>query len=244
VLQQTLADFRVCCIASQRLLEVRRGVHSCVQAAAADRVAGGPNIWSAARSGDGASVLCHVIADADVVNRRDLRWFPPTPTLFHLTQLFREHAALHCSAEHGYLDICRVLLRCGARVNAVAALPMVPTNSSHYSHNTPLHCASYGGHVEVCRLLLQFRANLEAENISEQTPLSLAAQKGHTEVCDFLLERNADLEAIDSCTWAPLFHAVSVGCYETCVLLVRSRADLGAKTKYLTARSPSSCPQH
>jgi hypothetical protein len=42
----------------------------CVQAAAAARVAGGPDILKSAEKGDGAAVLCHVIADADAVNKR------------------------------------------------------------------------------------------------------------------------------------------------------------------------------
>jgi hypothetical protein len=42
-----------------------------VQAAAAARVAGGRDILDSAKTGDGVSVLCHVIADADAVNKRD-----------------------------------------------------------------------------------------------------------------------------------------------------------------------------
>ena len=71
MLQQTLASFEVRCCASQRLHQARRGVHSCVQAAAAARVAGGRDIWESANIGDGASMLCHLIADADAVNKRD-----------------------------------------------------------------------------------------------------------------------------------------------------------------------------
>jgi hypothetical protein len=71
VLQETLAGFEVRCCASQRLHEARRGVHSCVQAAAAARVAGGRDILESAKTGDGALVLCHVIAHADAVNNRD-----------------------------------------------------------------------------------------------------------------------------------------------------------------------------
>ncbi len=59
------------CCGSQRLHEARRSVHSCVQAAAAARVAGKRDIWKLAQNGDGVSVLCHVIADADAVNKRD-----------------------------------------------------------------------------------------------------------------------------------------------------------------------------
>ena len=72
MLQETVAGFEVRCCASQRLHRARRGVYSCVQAAAAARVAGGPDILESARNGDGISVLCHVIADADAVNKRDV----------------------------------------------------------------------------------------------------------------------------------------------------------------------------
>ncbi len=70
-MQETVAGFEVRCCASQRLHEARRGVHSSVQSAAAARIAGGCGIVKSAENGDGASVLCHVIADADVVYKRD-----------------------------------------------------------------------------------------------------------------------------------------------------------------------------
>jgi hypothetical protein len=71
VLQQTVADFEVRCCASQRLQQARHVVHSCVQAAAAARVSGGRDILESAKNGDGFSVLCHLIADADGVNKSD-----------------------------------------------------------------------------------------------------------------------------------------------------------------------------
>ena len=70
MLQETVAGFEVRCCASQRLHEARRGVHSCVQAAVAARVAGGRDILDSAENGDGVSVLCYVIANADAVNKR------------------------------------------------------------------------------------------------------------------------------------------------------------------------------
>ena len=70
MLQETVTGFEVRCCASQWLYQARRGVHSCVQAAAAARVAGGRDILKSAENGDGVSVLCHVIADADAVNKR------------------------------------------------------------------------------------------------------------------------------------------------------------------------------
>jgi hypothetical protein len=71
VLQETVAWFEVRCYASQRLHQARRAAHSCVQAAAADRVADKPSIATSAKNGDGVSVLCHLIADADAVNMRN-----------------------------------------------------------------------------------------------------------------------------------------------------------------------------
>ena len=71
MLQQTVVGFEVRCCPSQRLHQLRYGVYSCVQAAAAARVAGGRDILKSAENGDGVSVLCHVIADADAVNKRD-----------------------------------------------------------------------------------------------------------------------------------------------------------------------------
>ncbi len=82
MLQETVTGFEVRCCASQWLYQARRGVHSCVQAAAAARVAGGRNIFAARVAGGRnilksatnsacAAVLCHVIADADAVNKRD-----------------------------------------------------------------------------------------------------------------------------------------------------------------------------
>ena len=71
MLQETVAAFVVRCCASQLLHQARRNVHSCVQAAAAARVAGGEDILESAYNGNGVSVLCHLIADADAVNQRD-----------------------------------------------------------------------------------------------------------------------------------------------------------------------------
>jgi hypothetical protein len=58
------------CCASQRLHQAPRGVHSCAQAAAAARVAGGREILRSAEITDGAWVFCLLIADADDVNKQ------------------------------------------------------------------------------------------------------------------------------------------------------------------------------
>ncbi len=72
MLQETVAGFEVRCCASQRLHQARRSIHFCVQAAAAARVAGGRDIVESVYDGDGVSVLCHVIANARAVNKRNM----------------------------------------------------------------------------------------------------------------------------------------------------------------------------
>jgi hypothetical protein len=61
------------CVAAHRSGCVKRAAAFILvwQAAAAARVAGGPDILESAENGDGISVLCHLIADADGVNKRD-----------------------------------------------------------------------------------------------------------------------------------------------------------------------------
>ncbi len=81
--------------------QARCSVHLCVQAAAAARVAGWPDIVESAAIGDGASVLCHLIADADAVNERGVGGTP-----------------LHRSAMKGHLEVCRLLLQCNADIEA------------------------------------------------------------------------------------------------------------------------------
>jgi hypothetical protein len=131
VLQQTVANFQVRCCTSQRLHQTRRGVHSCVQAAAAARVAGGHDIVGSARKGDGVSVICHLIADADGVNAQDVEWLPRTPLCPHsfssflcskliLLLFFSQRTPLPFSAWNGHLEVCRLLLQCNADIEAKA----------------------------------------------------------------------------------------------------------------------------
>jgi hypothetical protein len=62
------------CVATHRNgngLHQAHGVHSCVHAAIAAHVAGGLDNSKSAENGDGVSVVCHLVANADGVNKRD-----------------------------------------------------------------------------------------------------------------------------------------------------------------------------
>jgi hypothetical protein len=139
-------------------------------AAAAARVAHGPDIVKSAENENSVSVLCHLIADADAVNKRDRNECTP----------------LHYSAAYGHLEVCRLLLQCNADVEA---------KRTNYNPNTPLHESADKGHLEVCRLLLQCNADVDAKSFNQWTALHLSAEQGHLEVCRLLVESKADVAA-------------------------------------------------
>ncbi len=113
-----MADFEVRCSTSQWLHQARRGLHSCVQAAAAARVARRRDILKSAENGDGVSVLCYLIANADVnvFNRQGYKSLGGLP--FTLNLFDDGGTPLHRSAQKGHLEVSRLLLECNADIGA------------------------------------------------------------------------------------------------------------------------------
>jgi ankyrin repeat protein len=104
---------------------------------------------------------------------------------------------LSIAVYYGHLDICRLLIDKGAKVEA---------KDSHGS--TPLHCAAVQDHVEIVRLLCDHGADVEARGNSGWRPLHCAAYNVHiTVVKELIEERNAEINASDNggmtaLTWA------------------------------------------
>jgi len=98
---------------------------SLLQAAAAARIKGRPDIFFAAADGDIALVADHLTSDPTLAHARDSRLctnlVPDIIILILRTYLVRRsETPLHFSAAGGHTHICNLLLQSAADVNAVS----------------------------------------------------------------------------------------------------------------------------
>ncbi len=104
---------------------------------------------------------------------------------------------LHHAVLHHALDSARVLLECGAAVNAVD-----PEGQS------PLHYTCRSGNPESCKLLLAHGADILLEDIYGSTPFRVAAMHRHWEIFAILEESFRHSRNLQG---AGFLHRVSAG---------------------------------
>ncbi len=91
------------------------------------------------------------------------------------------HRALALAAQHGHLEIVRLLL--DAREDPNRYNP-----PGFHGHSTPLHQAVIYGHYDVVRLLLERGARLDMQDtVYHGTPLGWARHCGHTALEEYLI---------------------------------------------------------
>lgn len=89
---------------------------------------------------------------------------------------------LWCAAAAGHLDIVKLLISHGAKVNTTTR-----TNS------TPLRAACFDGHLEIVKYLVQHGADIEVANRHGHTCLMIACYKGHIRIAKYLLSLKASV---------------------------------------------------
>ena len=102
---------------------------------------------------------------------------------------------LHLAALKGHLEIVRLLIKKGARINLthIKEGGLHEIGAGHGGKGqTPLHFAAKAGHAEIVKLLVENGANINKLASKKQTPLSLAIQNNHFSVAEYLLENGAD----------------------------------------------------
>ncbi|XP_065345629.1 ankyrin repeat domain-containing protein 39-like [Cloeon dipterum] len=89
------------------------------------------------------------------------------------------YTALHYAAKAGHLDVCQLLIRRGADVNAVTKAGLA----------SPLHRAAMCGKHSICELLLKSGADVNLQDADGNSALSRA--NGHHKVAELLIEHGA-----------------------------------------------------
>jgi ankyrin repeat protein len=126
-------------------------------------------------------------------------------------------SALHWAAFHGGAELADLLIRAGARLEAV-------TRNGSY---TPLHLASRGGHAAALRRLLSAGSNVNAGTSTGQvTALHFAAGAGSADAVTALLDRGAAVNARET-VWGqtPLIFAAAYNRVAVMKVLLQRGAD-------------------
>ncbi|XP_050306187.1 protein fem-1 homolog CG6966 isoform X2 [Anthonomus grandis grandis] len=89
---------------------------------------------------------------------------------------------LWCAAAAGHVDIVKLLVSHGAKVNTTTR-----TNS------TPLRAACFDGHLEIVKYLVQHGADIEIANKHGHTCLMIACYKGNIKIVRYLLSLKASI---------------------------------------------------
>jgi len=167
---------------------------------------------------------------------------------------FRDYdrrTALHVAASEGHLEMCRFLLKNGARVNRSDRWGGSPLDDAHRHHHREiiqllrqegattgsgnrinnLITAAADGDVDEIQMLLHLNpdgslgVDVSKGDYDKRTPLHLAAGEGHSECVRVLCEAGADVNAEDRWMRRPLDDAFS-GNHTQCIRILEEH---GAK---------------
>ncbi len=117
---------------------------------------------------------------------------------------------LHYAAANGHLDLCEILIKEDADINA--------SNDLDY---TPLHLAAWQGHAEI--ILMLFNTNhliIEATDHNGATALHLAAEAGHVDAVKVLIALHANMHSMNNKGLMPVDVAVQNGKFAVAEILV------------------------
>ncbi len=92
----------------------------------------------------------------------------------------QRHIALALAAQHGHIEVVRMLLDAGEDPNRL-------NPQGYHGHSTPLHQAALAAHEPVVHLLVQRGARTDiTDSVYHGTPLGWALHAGHRNIARFL----------------------------------------------------------
>jgi hypothetical protein len=125
---------------------------------------------------------------------------------------------LYLAAAQGHVDVCRVLLRLGAEVDAVCCGEEMERLGSFVSY-TPLKAAAAGGFLDVVKLLLEHGADVTFCDESKWSILHWAACNNHGGVVQALAAAGGDVNAVNLHGRTPLALATKAGATDAATAL-------------------------
>ena len=132
----------------------------------------------------------------------------------------RGSTPLHTAASANHVEIARLLIQRGARVNV-----------KDDSDNAPLHLAIHGGHGELAKLLVESGAYIHSRNYNGNLPIQVAAFAGLPDVITQLIAAGSPVNAQDQVGDTPLHDAALQGQLEAARVLIGAGADVNATNK-------------
>lgn len=123
--------------------------------------------------------------------------------------------ALWCAASRGHLDVVKLLVRKGSKVN-------------HLTRNdsTPLRAACFTGRLDIVQYLIAHGADLNLSNKFNNNCLMIASYKGYLDVVEYLLKNGVNVNQQANCGATALHYAAEVGNTDVCAILLDNGAEL------------------
>ncbi len=121
---------------------------------------------------------------------------------------------LVAAARRGYLELGKILVDAGAKINFHAR-----------GDETPLMAASAYGNLDFVKYLVGKGASINKKVSGDGTALLVASGRGQTEVVSYLIQQKADVNASVSGDGTPLICAVREGHLEVAKVLLENGAD-------------------
>ena len=147
---------------------------------------------------------------------------------------------LHIAAAEGQLEICKLLVEKGAKINRSDRWGLAPLDDAHRHQHlevvqylqqnggkfgsssllTNLFSACVEGDVEEVRSLLEYgKIDLSSSDYDRRTPLHIAAAEGQSEIVQLLCEKGANVNTMDRWGARPIDGAIEANSDE-CVKLI------------------------
>ena len=168
----------------------------------------------------GADVNAEILfRDTRLVSHRTMSDRSSMSTIQKISRDSAEGTSLFLASHNGHVEIVKLLLEAGAKVNAKGKNDM-----------TALYLASLNNQTEIVKLLLEAGAKVDAKDNYGDTALYIASLRNNTEIVKLLLEAGAKVDTKDDFGITAMHAASRDGNAEIVKLLLDGGAKVDEKT--------------